>query len=143
MRPVRNGESVRQAVGTGLALNAHINERSVFARKNYFYPDLPPGYQISQYEEPIVGEGAIDIDLPDGSVRTVGIERLHLEQDAGKSLHDQHPALSYIVLNRAGVTLMEIVSRPDMRSAEEAAAYVTKLRSILRRSEEHTSELQS
>ena len=132
MLPVLNGESVRQAVRTGLALNAQINERSVFARKNYFYPDLPQGYQISQYEEPIVGEGAIDIDLPDGSVRTVGIERLHLEQDAGKSLHDQHPALSYIDLNRAGVTLMEIVSRPDMRSAEEAAAYVTKLRSILR-----------
>src|SRR3546814_17421133 len=95
MLPVLNGESVRQAVRTGLALNAHINERSVFARKNYFYPDLPPGYQISQYEEPIVGEGAIDIDLPDGSVRTVGIERLHTEQDAGKSLQDQNPDHPY------------------------------------------------
>lgn len=132
MLPVLNNESVRQAVRTGLALNAKINLHSVFARKNYFYPDLPQGYQISQYESPIVGEGEIDVDLPDGSTVTVGIERLHLEQDAGKSLHDQHPAKTFIDLNRSGVTLMEIVSKPDMRSAEEAAAYVTKLRSILR-----------
>src|SRR3546814_18182167 len=123
MRPVRNGESVRQAVGTGLALNAHINERSVFARKNYFYPDLPQGYQISHYEEPIVGEGAIDIDLPDGSVRTVGLERLHLEQAAGKSLHEQHPAISYTDLHRAGVQPMAIVCPPDMPSERRAAAY--------------------
>jgi aspartyl-tRNA(Asn)/glutamyl-tRNA(Gln) amidotransferase subunit B len=132
MLPVLNEASVRQAVRTGLALNAKINPHSVFARKNYFYPDLPPGYQISQYEQPIVGAGEITVDLPDGEAKTVGIERLHLEQDAGKSLHDQHPTQSYIDLNRAGVTLMEIVSRPDMRSADEAAAYVEKLRSILR-----------
>jgi aspartyl-tRNA(Asn)/glutamyl-tRNA(Gln) amidotransferase subunit B len=132
MLPVLNEASVRQAVLTGLALNAKINMHSVFARKNYFYPDLPQGYQISQYEEPIVGEGEITVDLPDGGARTVGIERLHLEQDAGKSLHDQSPAETYIDLNRAGVTLMEIVSKPDMRSSDEAAAYVEKLRSILR-----------
>jgi aspartyl-tRNA(Asn)/glutamyl-tRNA(Gln) amidotransferase subunit B len=132
MLPVLNEASVRQAVRTGLALNAKINTHSVFARKNYFYPDLPQGYQISQYEQPIVGAGEITVDLPDGETKTVGIERLHLEQDAGKSLHDQHPAQSYIDLNRAGVTLMEIVSKPDMRSADEAAAYVEKLRSILR-----------
>jgi aspartyl-tRNA(Asn)/glutamyl-tRNA(Gln) amidotransferase subunit B len=132
MLPVLNEASVRQAVRTGLALNARINPHSVFARKNYFYPDLPFGYQISQYEEPIVGEGAITIDLPDGESKTVGIERLHLEQDAGKSLHDQSPTQTYIDLNRAGVTLMEIVSKPDMRSSDEAAAYVEKLRSILR-----------
>jgi len=132
MLPVVNEESLRQAVRTGLALNARVNRRSVFARKNYFYPDLPFGYQISQYEQPIVGEGEIEIDLPDGGTKSVGIERLHLEQDAGKSLHDQHPSRSYIDLNRAGVTLMEIVSKPDMRSAEEAVAYVSKLRSILR-----------
>ena len=132
MLPVLNEESVRQAVRTGLALNSQINLHSVFARKNYFYPDLPAGYQISQYELPVVGEGEIVIDLPDGESKTVGIERLHLEQDAGKSLHDQHPSQSYIDLNRAGVTLMEIVSKPDMRSAEEAAIYVEKLRSILR-----------
>jgi aspartyl-tRNA(Asn)/glutamyl-tRNA(Gln) amidotransferase subunit B len=132
MLPVLNEASVRQAVRTGLALNARINRHSVFARKNYFYPDLPHGYQISQYEEPIVGEGAITIDLPDGETKDVGIERLHLEQDAGKSLHDQNPTQTYIDLNRAGVTLMEIVSKPDMRSSDEAAAYVEKLRSILR-----------
>ena len=132
MLPVLNEASVRQAVRTGLALNATVNPHSVFARKNYFYPDLPQGYQISQYEQPIVGAGEITVDLPDGEAKTVGIERLHLEQDAGKSLHDQHPTQSYIDLNRAGVTLMEIVSKPDMRSADEAAAYVEKLRSILR-----------
>ena len=132
MLPVLNETSVRQAVLTGLALNAQINLHSVFARKNYFYPDLPPGYQISQYEAPVVGAGEITVDLPDGESKTVGIERLHLEQDAGKSLHDQSPTETYIDLNRAGVTLMEIVSKPDMRSADEAAAYVEKLRSILR-----------
>jgi aspartyl-tRNA(Asn)/glutamyl-tRNA(Gln) amidotransferase subunit B len=132
MLPVLNEASVRQAVLTGLALNAQVNLHSVFARKNYFYPDLPQGYQISQYEAPIVGAGEIVVDLPDGETKTVGIERLHLEQDAGKSLHDQHPTETYIDLNRAGVTLMEIVSKPDMRSADEAAAYVEKLRSILR-----------
>jgi aspartyl-tRNA(Asn)/glutamyl-tRNA(Gln) amidotransferase subunit B len=132
MLPVVNEESLRQAVRTGFALNATINRHSIFARKNFFYPDLPPGYQISQFEYPIVGEGEIEIDLPDGGTKTVGIERLHLEQDAGKSLHDQHPSQSYIDLNRAGVTLMEIVSKPDMRSADEAVAYVAKLRSILR-----------
>jgi len=132
MLPVLNEVSVRQAVLTGLALKAKINMHSVFARKNYFYPDLPQGYQISQYEEPIVGEGEITVDLPDGGTKTVGIERLHLEQDAGKSLHDQSPTETYIDLNRAGVTLMEIVSKPDMRSSDEAAAYVEKLRSILR-----------
>ncbi len=132
MLPVLNEESVRQAVRTGLAVNAIINLRSVFARKNYFYPDLPQGYQISQYELPIVGEGAVEIDLPDGGGKTIGIERLHLEQDAGKSLHDLHPTKSYIDLNRSGVTLMEIVSKPDMSSADEAVAYIAKLRSILR-----------
>jgi len=132
MLPVLNERCVEQAVRTGLALGAKINMHSVFARKNYFYPDLPQGYQISQYEEPIVGEGEILIDLEDGGTKPVGIERLHLEQDAGKSLHDQSPNQSFIDLNRSGVALMEIVSRPDMRSAEEASAYVTKLRSILR-----------
>jgi aspartyl-tRNA(Asn)/glutamyl-tRNA(Gln) amidotransferase subunit B len=132
MLPVLNEESVRQAVRTGLALNSKINLHSVFARKNYFYPDLPQGYQISQYELPVVGEGEIEIDLPDGETKHVEIERLHLEQDAGKSMHDQHPTKTYIDLNRSGVTLMEIVSKPDMRSAEEAVAYVTKVRSILR-----------
>ena len=132
MLPVLNKESVRQAVRTGLALNAVINLHSVFARKNYFYPDLPQGYQISQYESPIVGEGAIEIDLPDGSEKTIRIERLHLEQDAGKSIHDLHPSKSFIDLNRSGITLMEIVSKPDMRSSDEAVAYITKLRSILR-----------
>ena len=132
MLPVINEYCVEQAVRTGLGLNAQINKHSVFDRKNYFYPDLPAGYQISQYKQPIVGEGKITIDLPGGETATVGIERLHLEQDAGKSLHDQHPSFSYVDLNRAGVALMEIVSKPDMRSAEEAVAYVKKLRAILR-----------
>ena len=132
MLPVINGYSIEQAVKTGLGLNAKINLTSVFERKNYFYPDLPQGYQISQYLQPIVGAGIIELDLPDGSTKEVGIERLHMEQDAGKSLHDQHPSLTYIDLNRSGVTLMEIVSKPDMHSAEEAAAYIAKLRSILR-----------
>src|SRR6201999_3721567 len=122
MLPVINEECVRQAVRTGLGLKARINERSVFDRKNYFYPDLPQGYQISQYKSPVVGEGEVVVDLPDGEVVRVGIERLHLEQDAGKSLHDQHPSLSYVDLNRSGVALMEIVSKPDLRSAEEARA---------------------
>ena len=132
MLPVLNEAAVREAVRTGLALNAQINRRSIFARKNYFYPDLPFGYQISQYEAPIVGEGEIEIDLPGGEMKRIGIERLHPEQDAGKSIHDQHPTKSYIDLNRAGVPLMEIVSRPDMRSSVEAGAYVEKLRAILR-----------
>jgi aspartyl-tRNA(Asn)/glutamyl-tRNA(Gln) amidotransferase subunit B len=132
MLPVINQVCVEQAVRTGLGLNAEINLRSVFDRKNYFYADLPAGYQISQYLQPIVGKGTIVLDLPDGSRRTVGITRLHLEQDAGKSLHDQHPSKTYVDLNRAGVALMEIVSEPDMRNSEEAAAYLKKLRSILR-----------
>src|SRR5437762_11915753 len=132
MLPVINAECVRQAIRTGLGLKAEINLKSVFDRKNYFYPDLPQGYQISQYKSPIVGEGAVVVDMADGESVTVGIERLHLEQDAGKSLHDQHPTMSYVDLNRAGVALMEIVSKPDIRSAEQAKAYVTKLRSILR-----------
>ncbi|GAB5469278.1 MAG: Asp-tRNA(Asn)/Glu-tRNA(Gln) amidotransferase subunit GatB [Rhodospirillales bacterium] len=132
MLPVLNGVCVEQAVRTGLGLNAKINLESVFERKNYFYPDLPAGYQISQYEQPIVGEGQVTIDLEDGSSREIGIERLHLEQDAGKSLHDQHPKMTFIDLNRSGVALMEIVSKPDLRSAEEAGAYLTKLRAILR-----------
>ena len=132
MLPVINRECVRQAVRTGLGLHADINLVSVFDRKNYFYADLPQGYQISQFKQPIVGEGTLRLDMPDGSVREIGIERLHLEQDAGKSMHDQHPSKSYIDLNRTGVALMEIVSKPDMRSAAEASAYVKKLRSILR-----------
>jgi aspartyl-tRNA(Asn)/glutamyl-tRNA(Gln) amidotransferase subunit B len=132
MLPVINEECVRQAVRTGLGLNAEINNRSVFDRKNYFYPDLPQGYQISQYKSPIVGEGEIVVDVSASETITVGIERLHLEQDAGKSLHDQHPTMSFVDLNRSGVALMEIVSRPDLRSADEAKAYVTKLRTILR-----------
>jgi aspartyl-tRNA(Asn)/glutamyl-tRNA(Gln) amidotransferase subunit B len=132
MLPVINGFCVEQAVKTGLGLNAQINHRSVFDRKNYFYADLPAGYQISQYLQPIVGKGTIVIDLPDGRSRQVGITRLHLEQDAGKSLHDQHPNRTYVDLNRSGVALMEIVSEPDMRTAEEAASYLRKLRSILR-----------
>src|SRR6476661_4071534 len=132
MLPVINEECVAQAVRTGLGLRAKINRRSVFDRKNYFYPDLPQGYQISQYKQPIVGEGSVSVDLADGSTVTVGIERLHLEQDAGKSLHDQHATMSYVDLNRSGVALMEIVSRPDIRSSEEARAFLTKLRSILR-----------
>jgi aspartyl-tRNA(Asn)/glutamyl-tRNA(Gln) amidotransferase subunit B len=132
MLPVINGYVVEQAVRTGLGLNAQINKYSVFDRKNYFYPDLPQGYQISQFSQPIVGEGIVHVELADGSVREVGVERLHLEQDAGKSVHDLHPQQTYVDLNRSGVALMEIVSKPDMRSAEEAAAYVRKLRAILR-----------
>jgi len=132
MLPVINEECVRQAIRTGLGLKAQINLRSVFDRKNYFYPDLPQGYQISQYKSPIVGEGEVIVDLPDGETITVRIERLHLEQDAGKSIHDLHPAMSFVDLNRSGVALMEIVSKPDMRSSEEAKAYVSKLRTILR-----------
>src|SRR5712691_4115308 len=132
MLPVINEECVRQAVRTGLGLKARINLKSVFDRKNYFYPDLPQGYQISQYKSPVVGEGEVVVDLADGESVTVGIERLHLEQDAGKSLHDQHPTLSFVDLNRSGVALMEIVSKPDLRSADEAKAYVAKLRTILR-----------
>jgi aspartyl-tRNA(Asn)/glutamyl-tRNA(Gln) amidotransferase subunit B len=132
MLPVINEECVRQAIRTGLGLNARVNLKSVFERKNYFYPDLPQGYQISQYKSPIVGEGEVSVELAEGATVTVGIERLHLEQDAGKSLHDQHPTLSFVDLNRSGVALMEIVSKPDLRSAEEAKAYVAKLRTILR-----------
>ena len=132
MLPVINEECVRQAVRTGLGLKARINRKSVFDRKNYFYPDLPQGYQISQYKSPIVGEGEVIVALPDGETVTVRIERLHLEQDAGKSLHDQHPSMSLVDLNRSGVGLMEIVSKPDLRSSEEAKAFVAKLRTILR-----------
>ncbi len=132
MLPVINKFCVEQAVKTGLGINAEINLKSVFDRKNYFYADLPAGYQISQFQHPIVGEGYLDIELEDGKSRRIGITRLHLEQDAGKSIHDQHPEKTYIDLNRSGVALMEIVSEPDMRSSEEAAAYVRKLRSILR-----------
>jgi aspartyl-tRNA(Asn)/glutamyl-tRNA(Gln) amidotransferase subunit B len=132
MLPVINEECVRQAIRTGLGLNAKINLKSVFDRKNYFYPDLPQGYQISQYKQPIVGEGVVEVVMPEGETVAVGIERLHLEQDAGKSLHDQHPSLSYVDLNRSGVALMEIVSKPDLRSADEAKAFLSKLRSILR-----------
>jgi aspartyl-tRNA(Asn)/glutamyl-tRNA(Gln) amidotransferase subunit B len=132
MLPVINEECVKQAVRTGLGLNAQINLRSVFDRKNYFYPDLPQGYQISQYKAPIVGEGEVTLELDGGKTATIGIERLHLEQDAGKSLHDQSPTMSYVDLNRSGVALMEIVSKPDIRDAEQAKAYVTKVRSILR-----------
>jgi aspartyl-tRNA(Asn)/glutamyl-tRNA(Gln) amidotransferase subunit B len=132
MLPVINRFCVEQAVRTGLGLAAEINSASVFERKNYFYPDLPAGYQISQYLHPVVGRGRISLDMPDGTVREIGITRLHLEQDAGKSLHDQHPTVTYIDLNRAGIALMEIVSEPDLRSAEEAGVYLRKLRSILR-----------
>jgi aspartyl-tRNA(Asn)/glutamyl-tRNA(Gln) amidotransferase subunit B len=132
MLPVINRFCVEQAVKTGLGLEAEIRLESVFDRKNYFYPDLPPGYQISQYLQPVVGRGKVVLDMPDGTTREIGITRLHLEQDAGKSLHDQHPTLSYVDLNRAGVALMEIVSEPDLRSAEEAGIYLRKLRSILR-----------
>ena len=132
MLPVINEECVRQAIRTGLGLKAKVNLRSVFDRKNYFYPDLPQGYQISQYKSPIVGEGAVAVDLEDGGSVVVGIERVHLEQDAGKSLHDRHPEYSYVDLNRSGVALMEIVSKPDLRSADEAKAFIAKLRSILR-----------
>src|SRR3954447_7807791 len=132
MLPVINRHCVEQAVKTGLGIDAEINLVSVFDRKNYFYPDLPAGYQISQYLQPIVGRGRIVLDMPDGSAREIGITRLHLEQDAGKSLHDQHPTQTYVDLNRAGIGLMEIVSEPDLRSAEEAGLYLRKLRSILR-----------
>ena len=131
MLPVINKQCVAQAIRTGLGLKAKINLISTFDRKNYFYPDLPQGYQISQFKQPVVGEGVVVLDMAEGEIE-VGIERLHLEQDAGKSLHDQHPDYSYVDLNRSGVALMEIVSKPDMRSAEEAKAYVTKLRTILR-----------
>ncbi|QYU68145.1 Asp-tRNA(Asn)/Glu-tRNA(Gln) amidotransferase subunit GatB [Leptolyngbya sp. 15MV] len=132
MLPVINRECVAQAVRTGLGLNAEINLWSRFDRKNYFYADLPQGYQISQFAHPIVGKGVVEIELADGAKKPIGITRLHLEQDAGKSLHDQHPTKSFIDLNRSGVALMEIVSEPDMRSPEEAGAYLAKLRQILR-----------
>jgi len=132
MLPVINEECIRQAVRTGLGLNAKINLRSVFDRKNYFYPDLPQGYQISQYKSPIVGEGEVTVELDGGKTASIGIERLHLEQDAGKLLHDQSPTMTYVDLNRSGVALMEIVSKPDIRDAEQAKAYVSKLRSIVR-----------
>ena len=136
MLPVPNRECIRQAVRTGMALNAKINPWSRFDRKNYFYADLPQGYQISQLYHPIVGEGELEVVLdekdPEGSAKTIGIERIHVEQDAGKLMHDQHPTMSYVDLNRSGVALMEIVSRPDMRSPAEAGAYVAKLRQILR-----------
>src|SRR6478736_4103633 len=132
MLPVINEKCVEQSVRTGLGLKAKINLRSLFDRKNYFYPDLPQGYQISQYKDPIVGEGEVTIDLKDGSSLPVRIERLHLEQDAGKFLHDQHPDNSYVDLNRSGIALMEIVTKPDMRSSEEAAAFLKKLRAIVR-----------
>src|SRR4030081_3583696 len=132
MLPAINEFCVEQAVRTGLGLNAQINLRSVFDRKNYFYPDSPQGYQISQYKSPIVGEGEVAVELPDGTTVTVGIERLHLEQDAGKLLHDRSPTMSYVDLNRSGVALMEIVSKPDIRSSEQEKAYVKKLRSLVR-----------
>ncbi|MGA2058271.1 MAG: Asp-tRNA(Asn)/Glu-tRNA(Gln) amidotransferase subunit GatB [Bradyrhizobium sp.] len=132
MLPVINEQCVKQAVRTGLGLNAKINLRSVFDRKNYFYADSPQGYQISQYKSPIVGEGEVTVELEGGKTATIGIERLHLEQDAGKLLHDQSPTMSFVDLNRCGVALMEIVSKPDIRDAEQAKAYVTKMRSILR-----------
>jgi aspartyl-tRNA(Asn)/glutamyl-tRNA(Gln) amidotransferase subunit B len=132
MLPVLNHECVRQAIRTGLGVNARINLQSTFDRKNYFYPDLPQGYQISQFKSPIVGEGEVVVDLGDGESVTVGIERIHLEQDAGKSIHDQDPKKSFVDLNRSGVALMEIVSKPDLRSSDEAKAYVQKLRTILR-----------
>ena len=136
MLPVPNRECIRQAVRTGMAIDAQINKWSRFDRKNYFYADLPQGYQISQLYHPIVGEGQIEVSLdekdPEGSVKTIGIERIHVEQDAGKLMHDQHPTMSYVDLNRSGVALMEIVSRPDMRSPAEAGAYLRKLRTILR-----------
>src|SRR5690348_11380344 len=131
MLPVINEECVRQAIRTGLGLRAKINLKSIFDRKNYFYPDLPQGYQISQYKSPIVGEGEVIVDM-DGESVTVGIERLHLEQDAGKLVHDRHASTSCVDLNRSGIALMEIVSRPDMRSAEQAKAFLNKLRTILR-----------
>jgi aspartyl-tRNA(Asn)/glutamyl-tRNA(Gln) amidotransferase subunit B len=132
MLPVLNEQVVAQGIKTGLGLGAVVNKRSVFARKNYFYPDLPQGYQISQFEDPIVGKGEIEIDLPDGTIKKIGVTRMHLEQDAGKSVHDQHPQKSFVDLNRSGCALMEIVSEPDIRSGEEAVAYIAKLRMILR-----------
>ena len=132
MLPVINSEAVNQAIKTGHALNAKINNVSIFDRKNYFYPDLPQGYQISQFKSPIVGEGWVVVDLENGETKKIGIERLHLEQDAGKLMHDQHPKLSLVDLNRSGIPLMEIVSMPDMRDWEEAGAYLRKLRSIVR-----------
>src|SRR5471030_2957839 len=132
MLPVINEKCIEQAVRTGLGLKAKINLRSLFDRKNYFFPDLPAGYQISQYKDPIVGEGEVEVERDDGSSFVVRIERLHLEQDAGKMIHDLDPDWTYVDLNRAGTALMEIVSRPDIHSAEEAAAYVKKVRSILR-----------
>ena len=132
MLPVINWVCVEQAIRTGLGLNAKINNYSIFDRKNYFYPDLPQGYQISQFKQPIVGEGSVTIDIDDKKSKTIRIERLHLEQDAGKSLHDQHPEFSFVDLNRAGVALMEIVSMPDISSADEAQSYIKKLRSIMR-----------
>lgn len=132
MLPVLNKFCIEQAVRTGLGLNAQINQTSVFERKNYFYPDLPQGYQISQFLHPIVGKGVIEIDLEGGTTKEIGITRLHLEQDAGKSIHDQHPTKSFVDLNRAGCALMEIVSEPDIRGSEEAAAYIAKLRMIMR-----------
>ncbi len=132
MLPVINEKCIEQAVRTGLGLKAKINLRSLFDRKNYFYPDLPQGYQISQFKDPIVGEGEVTIDLKDGTSILVGIERLHLEQDAGKSIHDQHPDQSFVDLNRSGVALMEIVTKPHIRSSEEAAAFLKKLRAIVR-----------
>ena len=136
MLPVPNAECIRQAVRTGLSINAQINKWSRFDRKNYFYADLPQGYQISQLYHPIVGEGEIEISLddknPDAEIKRIGVERIHVEQDAGKLMHDQHPTMSYVDLNRSGVALMEIVSKPDLRSPQEAGAYLAKLRSILR-----------
>jgi aspartyl-tRNA(Asn)/glutamyl-tRNA(Gln) amidotransferase subunit B len=132
MLPVINEECVRQAIRTGLGLNARVNLKSVFDRKNYFYPDLPQGYQISQYKLPIVGEGEVAVEVGDDETVTVGIERLHLEQDAGKSLHDQHPTLSFVDLNRSGVALMEIVTKPDLRSSQDAMNFMAKMRTILR-----------
>ena len=132
MLPVINQTCIKQAIKSGIALNAEINKYSVFDRKNYFYADLPQGYQISQYKYPIVGEGSLKITDTNGEDKVIGIERIHLEQDAGKSLHDQHPSKSFIDLNRTGVALMEIVSKPDLRSPEEAASYVKKIRTVLR-----------
>ncbi len=132
MLPVINQTCIKQAIKSGIALNAEINKYSVFDRKNYFYADLPQGYQISQYKYPIVGEGSLKITDANGEDKVIGIERIHLEQDAGKSLHDQHPNKSFIDLNRTGVALMEIVSKPDLRSPEEAASYVKKIRTVLR-----------
>ena len=132
MLPVINETCIKQAIKSGIALNAEINKYSVFDRKNYFYADLPQGYQISQYKYPIVGEGSLKITDANGEDKIIGIERIHLEQDAGKSLHDQHPSKSFIDLNRTGVALMEIVSKPDLRSPEEAASYVKKIRTVLR-----------